>query len=286
MVAILKMNIVTGRPMNSWIKILSSFLFSYSLYAQCDFAPSVSKVYSFAGPVTVALRDMGLLQNSKVKGISVFNPVDEKDFFGKVYPGGVFLAKGTVSELAGGVIFYDESRELRKVFSGLKNTQSIEVKTRGLIPSEVTEKIIKTISPYLKSCEKELSAWKKKTIDLEEKILKAIPEKLNVLFYMGEFHGARPPQTLIVNDGVVKWLIEKKKIQTYPSPLSYVNWSAKVMNELPKDIMKVGVKDSGNKMIKSVKRVNGAMNLIYPGSLVPGVSQLEAVEFWLERSPH
>lgn len=267
--------------MNSWIKILFSFFFSFSLYANCDFAPHVSKVYSLSGAVTVALKDMGLLKNSKVKGVSIFHPITSQDFAGKILPGGIFLAQGSTNEFHGGIVFYDQSRELTKVLGSLNSVQAIEFASRNLTPGQVTDKVIKTLEPFLKSCEKELASWKKRTTDLEDKILKKIHEPLNVLFYMGEFRNGRPPETLIVNDGVVKWLIEQKKIKTYPSPLAYVNWSAKVMSELPKDILKVAVKDSGNKMTKLAKKVNGGVNLVYPGVLIPGVTQLEAVDFWL-----
>ncbi len=268
--------------MNSWIKILSTLLFSLSVSANCDFAPHVSKIYSLSGPITIGLRDMGLLKNSKVKGISIFHPVRAEDYSGRILPGGIFLSQGATNEFAGGIVFYDESRELTKVLGSLNSVQAIEVTSRGLTPGRVTAMVIKTLEPVLKGCEEEFAAWKKKTIDLEEKILKNISKDLTVLFFMGEFRNGRPPETLIVNDGVVKWLVEEKKIKTYPSPLAYVNWSAKVMNEFSVSTLKIAIKDPGNKMTKEMKKVDGGVNLVYPGSLIPGVTQLETIEFWLE----
>jgi hypothetical protein len=83
-----------------------------------------------------------------------------------------------------------------------------------------------------------------------------------------------------VNDGVVKKLIKENKIKTYPSELSYVNWSSKIMDTLSKDFIHLGIEDSGSKLMKEIKRSSMKMTLIYPGALVPGFSQLEAFLFW------
>ena len=115
---------------------------------------------------------------------------------------------------------------------------------------------------------------------IQIEILKRLPIGLSVVFYLGNFIGGRAPEMVMVNDGVVKWLIEEKKITTYPTELAYVNWSARILKSFPATTMHVAVKDSGRNGEQQIKRSSAGMTLVYPGSLVPGLSQLEAFLSW------
>ena len=102
------MNIVTARPMRSWmITLLVSLLFNISNAISCDFNKEIKSVYSLSGSVTLALRDLGLLKNKKLLGISSFHPVPQKDFNGKL----VF----------GEVTNYFENRTTNGVVEGINN---------------------------------------------------------------------------------------------------------------------------------------------------------------------
>lgn len=258
------------------------FLLPFSVSANCDFKANVHGVVSFAGSSTVLLKELGLLKHKKVKGISVFHPVKSENYQGKVYPGGIFLSQNSLSVLKGNVIFYDESRELKKIFSSVPEATPREVKTRNLTPAQSVDETIKILNEFLHGCEQEVTRIKEKVLSLEKELLKKIPNNLSVVFYLGEFRNGRAPEMVIVNDGVVKWLVEKKKIKTYPSTLAYVNWSAKILNDMPKETLHVGIKDSGRDFVKEIKRSSGRMTLIYPGSLVPGMTQLEAFLYWAQ----
>ena len=67
--------------------------------------------------MTVLLREVGLLNDPALQGISVFNPIPEKDFKKTRYPGGVFLSRTTLKEFHQSIVFYDEGRELNKLLS-------------------------------------------------------------------------------------------------------------------------------------------------------------------------
>lgn len=255
------------------------FLLTSPVFAVCDFKPHVSKVISLAGSSTVVLKELGLLNHKKVQGISLFNPISSDEYSGKTYPGGIFLSRDTMKEFSGAVVFYDEARELRKVFDSYSSIEGREVKTRNLNPDEAVRATLKIIDPYLQGCEEKVSSLQQKVKKLMDEILEKIPENFTVVFYLGEFRSERLPETVMAHDGVVKWLKEKQKIKTYPSTLAYVSWSAKIMNELPKETLHVALKDNGREGIKEIKRSSRKMTLIYPGVLVPGVTQLEAFLF-------
>lgn len=255
-------------------------LISFDLFA-CDFKKDINKVISFSGSSTAVLKELGLLKHLKVKGISVFNPVTSEDFSGKVYPGGIFLSHQALSELNGSIIFYDESRELHKIFNSRPGIISREIKTRNLVPLKAVEATLTSMGEFLSGCEEKIASIKTKVVNIQNEILKKLPAKLTVIFYLGDFSGGRPPEMVMVNDGVVKWLIEEKRITTYPTELAYVNWSSKILKSFPASTLHVAVKDTGRNGEQKIKRSSAGMTLVYPGAVVPGFPQLEAFLFWV-----
>lgn len=136
----------------------------------------------------------------------------------------------------------------------------------------------------IKDCEKEVAGVEAKRIHLENKIMNSLSQKKEMLFFLGELKQERLPEMIMANDGVVKWLREKNKIITYPTDLAYVNWSAKILNEMNTDkTLMIGLNDPGREKIKNVKKTGQKINLYYPGSLVPGLSQLEAFAYLFEK---
>lgn len=85
---------------------------------------------------------------------------------------------------------------------------------------------------------------------------------------------------LMVNDGIVKWMKDEKLIETYPSELPYVNWSPKILNQLPKETYRVGLIDSGHSMETKLEKKNKVINLTYPGALIPGRGQVDAMIYF------
>lgn len=263
------------------MKIISFLLlFSTNLFAVCEFNAKVSKIYSLSGPVTVALKELNLLKNPKLKALSIFHPVSKNEFAGEFIPGGIFVSREKMTEFNNSVVFYDESREMEKILKSMPAVQAVQVKTRGLIPHEVTKLVITNLRRYLAGCDEGLKAFEKKSKKAEEELLLKI-KPVSVIFFIGQFINGKLPELMMVYDGVVKWLIMQNKIKTYPTKLAYVNWSAKILNEMPKGTLLVAMKDSGPSLQKEIKKHSGnKITVIYPGSLVPGISQLEAWIFW------
>ncbi len=265
------------------MKIFVSFVFlcfCQSSWSVCSFKSPLKKVISLSGPMTILLREIGLLNDPALQGISVFNPIADKDFKKTRYPGGVFLSRTTLNEFHHSVVFYDEGRELNKILSSAKDIQSFEIKTRHKLPMEVVDSLVEILKPFITGCNDELGAFKTNALNMQKEILEKLPDSFKVIFYLGRFVNDRPPELVIVNDGVVKKLVSEKKIVTYPSDLSYVNWSSKIMSGLGQDFIHLGIEDSGRKHIKEIRRSSKQMTLVYPGALVPGYSQLEAFLFW------
>ena len=255
--------------------LLASIFLHISTAISCDFSSEVKSVYSLSGPVTLILKDLGLIKSKKLKGVSIFHPVAKKDFQGIFLPGGVFLSHETIKGLAGSVLFYDESRELNRIFSRYEGIRAVEIKTRSLTPMEVMKVMEKQLNHYLVGCNLE-KITHHLNMRLEE--LKKLARKDSTfLFFLGLIQNNKYPELVIVQDGIVKWMIQEKLIKTYPSELAYVNWSARILNNLPKDTYKVGLRDSGSSMETELKKDNHTINLTYPGALIPGGGQVEAM---------
>ncbi len=260
------------------IVLLFSLFITINSGFTCDFSPEVKSVYSLSGAVTLAFKDLKLLQNKKLLGISIFHPVSNQEFKGKFLPGGVFLSHETVKSFSGSVLFYDESRELTKILSKYKDIKSIEIKNRTMKPLESAKALNQQLLPYLSGCD-----LKKLKSSLELKLAelkKIIHQKKYFFFFMGEIRGERLPELLMVNDGIVKWMKDEKLIQTYPSQLPYVSWSPKLLNELPSDSYRVGVKDSGSTMEMRLEKKKNIINLTFPGALIPGRGQVDAMIYF------
>jgi hypothetical protein len=267
--------------MNLWISISLSLLFliPQRIEAECSFRDEDQSIYSLSGPVTVALKELKLLKLSHVKGVSIFHPIASDEFSGKLLPGGIFLSREVMKEMKGSLVFFDESRELGKILSSMKELKLREVKTRGLTPEEVTSLMIKELKAITKDCDKEFESFLLKSQKLSKEILSKAPKNFSAVFYLGELRNQKRPDLAMVNDGIVKWLKDQGKLKTYPSELAYVSWSAKIIHELPEETLHIGVIDSGGKMKKEFKKLDSRrINFTYPGSLIPGLSQQEA---WL-----
>lgn len=244
----------------------------------CEFRKEVKSVYSLSGPVTKILEEIQLLPSSTIKGISVFYPAKIEK---RKIPGGIFIAPGLLNEMKDSVIFYDESQELRKLFSS-QNIHALSLVSRGKNPREVMEEAEKLISPYLLDCGDKLSQLKAKITELENKIRKKNSVRQNIVFFLGEVKPGKLPDLVIANDGIAKWLKVNKKISGYPSDLAYVNWSAQVLEALPKETLLLGLKEA---LTPEIQGQFPRLTLFYPGVLMPGMTQLEAWDYFLDHVP-
>lgn len=260
--------------------LVLSFLLSLHAEATCRFRKDVTALTSLSGPVTLLLKDLGLLSSPVVKAVSIFHPVSNKDFKGEFLPGGIFLSPEKIQSFSGTVIFYDESRELERMFLRYPKVQSLAIKTRGLMPLEAHQVASGALSPYLIDCD-----LKQAELRLSHRLthLKSlIKNKPSILFFLGKLGEQRFPELLMVHDGVVKWLIQQNLILTYPSPLGYVSWSAKIMMDF-KSALNIGLNDSGQKEHRSLEKTKIGLNLTYPGALIPGKGQVEAMIYLFEK---
>src|SRR5688572_349469 len=130
--------------MRIFLKIFLLLLSARS-FAECNFRKD-SPVISLSGPSTVIFKELGLL--SKLKGISVFNPISDSEYSGKVYPGGIFLSQSVLGEMKSFVVTFDESRELKKIFQS-QQIKTVEIKTRNMTPTDAIHSTMKLIIPLI-----------------------------------------------------------------------------------------------------------------------------------------
>lgn len=238
-------------------------------------------IISLSGSVTLALSGLNLLSDPNLRGISVFHPNAGNPKL-KRLPGGIFISSRTLSEFQNITFIYDESIELMKTLKK-SQIQSESIVTRGLIPDDVVRLTLEKLKPFLSQCDENL---KKYQDNIKFKILKIrqkLSKKMSAVFFVGEIRNEKYPDLIMTNDGFIKWLKMEKLIETYPSNLAYIQWSTKILSEV-KIKYKIGIKDTGTDSIKKVNFISkNEFNLLFPGALIPGEGQLDAIIFLLDQ---
>lgn len=263
--------------MNLWIKICVSFFFFLETAIACSLTSK--EVISLSGPVTTYLDQLGIVE--QLEGISSFNPV--KNYSGKKFAGGLYLSTGTLKGMEGKLVFYDKSRELKKVLDRFPKIKIIELDSRRKSPAEVIELTEKVLAPYLKNCQEKTKDLNTRAAELEKKIKTNIGKIKNSIFFLGRI-GEKLPETVLSNDGFVYWLRQEKLISSYPSDLEYVNWSMKVLSPLRENYYFFGLENTYQNGDKKVQKISGKVfNVRYPGALTPGYTQLEFMDFLLNQ---
>ena len=231
---------------------------------------------SLSGPVTFLLQELKLLNDKSLKGISVFSPVDKKDFRNKIYGGGLFLSEKEKKDFDKKIVFFDQGLELKKYLKSSNSFKNIAIETRDLGALKATSYLLDTLSPYLENCSLKVKKVNKRLNAVKEKIsqYKKVKNK-TFIFYLGEVKNKRFPNLVMANDGIVKTLKDSRIIQTYPSDLSYVSWSQKVVSSL-KNTVHIGV--SENKEFQRINLSDDIINIKSPGALTPGLSQVYLID--------
>jgi hypothetical protein len=187
---------------------------------------------SLSGPVTTYIEELGLI--NELKAISIFHKIKNKEQFkGDVLGGGIHMANKTLRKISKYHIFFDSSKEFEKNLAHSKILNAIKLDTRGQDPFRVYKYVQTKVNPFLKNCSNKIKSLDKKINLIYKKFKNMNLSQSNAIFYLGSCE-KRKPSLLIVNDGIVKYLIEKMKLNSYPSPLAYVTWSQKIMSTLKK----------------------------------------------------
>jgi hypothetical protein len=242
---------------------------------------------SLSGTVTSLLYELELLDDPRLKGISLFHPIEKNLFKGKRYPGGVMIAQKTLKELQGKTIFFDESSELAKRLKNAGLTKLVEVKTRGLDPFESTENTLRRLEPYLSNCPTEVLRVRLWAANEKQYLLSRKKLRHPLFFFLGEIKGEKLPELMMVHDGPVLFWTRNDRIHTLKSDLPYVRWGEKWRKGLSEQAAFVGLAElkAGEKfrLEKGPKRY---WNVKDVGVLTPGPWQIrfmrKFVDTWRE----
>lgn len=247
-----------------------SFLFAF-FFAHTSWACSLKRpLISLSSPISAILEEFDLLDDPKLKGISVFYPAKAK---AKKYGGGLFLAEKELRKMKGSELFIDQSQELQNKLTRLKKEFTI-VPTLGT-PFEVHQKALKLIGPFLSQCEEKKVELELKVKMIDELIKKMPPFKKQLVFFLGEIRSLdKLPKLAIGNDGLVGFLIKQGKLPHLSEMrLNYFPWSQKWLKER-KDPFFVGLSEGKEKAILK----EGYINLYSKRALLPGLNQIYYLE--------
>lgn len=255
-----------------------SCCFVCCLAHSCEIKKDV-QIYSLSGPITMLLEEMELLSSSRLLAISIFHPV--KNYSGRKLGGGIFLTKKSFNHKGIANVFYDKSLELTKALKQKKNIKLHQVDSRGRGAIATTIESINSLKPLLNNCERKLNQLNQKMLKLKEDIKTLSLKKYKLLFYLNAFKEKnKKPKMIIVNDGFVKDLLGNDKVKSYPSKLSYINWSSKIMKSLEADYVHFGITEAKGEsdQITLQKLEERYYNLRFRGALTPGIRQAVFIE--------
>jgi len=251
------------------MKTVTSFLIL--LFSFTSGACEISKpIVSLSGPITMLLDELNLLNDKNVLGISKFHPV-KPGYKGKIYSGGIFLSNKTLKSFRNSKIYFDKSRGFKQILKKAKISNYQEFDSRDQNPFEVLNMTIIKTQDILKNCFTEIEKLEKKS-DKIQKELKLNSELSKSIFFLGSL-GHKLPKLVIANDGFVLSLREFDNFKTYPSDISYVPWSQKVLKGL-KSYMHIGI-DEGSSEVTTINKLSTLKyNISMRGALTPGMRQI------------
>lgn len=252
-----------------------TFFMGFNSSWACKLDPS-HRYVSLSGPITMLMEEMGLLEDMSLKAISTLHPVADGKGIEKI-AGGLFLSSKTLQSFSDKVVFIDASKELEKNVKKYGAKKLIIVSTRAMGAIEVVKENIKTLSPFLIECEQKQKAVESKLQIVANK-LKQLPNSKNtLLFFLGEITRDKFPTLLMVHDGLVIDLI-RNGMKSYPSELSYVSWSEKIVRSLGDHVSHFGLKNGDSEKIKVEQIDKNKINLSMRGILTPGISQVNFLD--------
>ena len=262
---------------------MTLFISTYSAptLAQDGCHLSVPKLAILSAPVATVLNALGLLNRpeivvaSHVLGLNAFNPKT------KLLPHTLFLSGQSLKELEGTVVFYDQSRELKKTLKNVAVQKLIEVKTRDLDPFEVVDLIVKQLLPLTDQCQEEFATFAKLMSDTKVKCQNLqIPSGV-LIFLLGDWKsGGAMPELMMNNDGPMIFLRKNMSRTYYPSTLAYLAPSQKILEKLKakERLLFVGLSSQDRHTFVSDVRTNAdgskVLNIFRPEFLIPGFPQV------------
>lgn len=275
------MSDVISWPTRRWMKpLLFSLIFLFSFHTLAEECKLKAPLYSLSGPVSTVLRELNLLRDPNLKGISLFNPIPQDEYLGPRFGGGLFLSRREDKIFGKDEVIYDQGRELNRYFKERKSL-SQGIQTVGSTPREVVQFVLDILDSRLLGCNKKIELFKLRMKTLEKrKFLKT----RKIIFFLGQIGmNLRYPETVYGQDGFILEMTRTRQIQTYPSPLHYIRWSQKVIQSLDKDFIFVGISEPKDQKQKIFQKIDDKhFNIIFPGALTPGLTQLELIEFIVE----
>jgi hypothetical protein len=243
----------------------------------------VKKLVSLSIPVTYALKKLELLNDPALKFVSTPFGLASWKTSAESINGGIFLSNQYLEKFEGASVFFDQSRDLRRFLKRGPELNIFEVKSRGLDPFSMSDKILQQLSSVLVKCDKKINGLKQ-WLKLSLKKIKnhqKTDEKL--IFFLGKVKkSSRLPNMIMNRDGFVLALINNLGIESYPSELSYLSPSQKILGKLSKSgkvtyVGLVGHNDKKGKLFEkgSLNKQTSFINFYAPKALVPGITQVE-----------
>jgi hypothetical protein len=275
------MNAVINWPTRRWISFsFITFLGTFLIHSEvmaCKFKSS-EKIVSLAASISGLLNELDLYTDPNLIALSSYHYQADK-VESKLVSGGLYLADDTLKSWDKSIVFFDDSSQLKIQLKKFPKLKAISVTTRGQDSYTVYQDSIKFLAPHLIGCENKLAKLEMTINHIRSKLALKLNNYTSQLIFIGVCSEQFWPKTIMVHDGLAKLLYAWFKLELYPSDLSYVSWSEKILNNfLIKKPLILCLDNSKVTNKLNATTSNNYMNLYDSQFLLPGINQILALK--------
>ncbi len=245
-------------------------------------------IVSLSGPLSFYLLELGLINDPKLRAVSLYHDFLHNKFKGRWIGGGIYLSSKEFKKISGEYeIFLDESLEMKKRIEKLrKKIPSIRsaqwLKTRGKSALAIVDELNFLIKKNTSGCEEKISEIKKKISETLTRLMnfKFLPK--THLFYLGVVKSYQNKKIMVANDLFLVNLKKNISFKYYPTQLEYLSPSSKILKSLERKSIVFGLSSNKKEKFEFINSKKNIYNIFSYGLLSPGLSQIYFISEFLD----
>jgi len=252
-------------------------LVSVNVFSKCKLTRDI---VSLSGPVSFYLLELDLINDPKLRAVSLYHDFLHDKYKGRWIGGGIYLSTKEFKKISGEYeIFLDESLEMRKRIEKLKkkipSVRSAQwIKTRGKSALAIVDELNFLIKKNTQGCEEKIGEIKRKISDTLTRLMnfKFLPMKH--LFYLGVVKNFQNKKIMVANDLFLVNLKKNSSFQYYPTSLEYLSPSSKTLKAMEEESIVFGLNSNKKEKFEYISNKKNIYNIFSYGLLAPGLSQI------------
>ncbi len=260
-------------------------IFSFQSFSKCKLNRDI---VSLSGPLSFYLLELGLIDDPKLRAVSLYHDFLHKKFKGRWIGGGIYLSPKEFKKISGEYeIFLDESLEMKKRIDKLKKkvpaVRSAQwIKTRGKSALAIVDELNFLIKENTDGCDEKIAIIKKKISETLTRLMNFKFLPMTHLFYLGVVKDFKNKKIMVANDLFLVNLKKNISFKSYPTSLEYLSPSSKILKSMQGKSIVFGLNSNKKKKFEFINSKKNIYNMFSFGLLSPGLSQIYFISEFLD----